>query len=209
MANFSHHRALVRHWNAGVAKIPGWPNFTLLDPPYVKRFTGPAWEDFPQKLRDNIDVYCERIGKRHRATSGKIFRPCKQSTIDMRRRELIAAVRAAVAAGIPLEELKSLRDLLHPDRVEIIMDYYWEKNGEKPRLYTIDLASKLLALARSEALSELEIERLDEIRIALEQYRSTGLREEPKADTPNRPERRLARSGAASPQAHGRCQDQS
>ena len=192
-----------------MAKIPGWPNFTLSDLPYVKRFTGPAWEDFPQKLRDNIDVYCERIGKRHRATSGKIFRPCKQSTIDMRRRELIAAVRAAVAAGIPLEELKSLRDLLHPDRVEIIMDYYWEKNGEKPRLYTIDLASKLLALARSEALSELEIERLDEIRIALEQYRSTGLREEPKADTPNRPERRLARSGAASPQAHGRCQDQS
>jgi integrase len=177
MADLSYHRALVRHWNAGVAKIPSWPNFTLTEPPYVKRFTGPAWEDFPQKLRDNIDVYCERIGKRHRATSGKIFRPCKQSTIDMRRRELIAAVRAAVAAGIPLEELKSLRDLLHPDRVEIIMDYYWEKNGEKPRLYTIDLASKLLALARSEALSELEIERLDEIRIALEQYRSTGLTE--------------------------------
>ena len=64
---------------------------------------------------------------------------------------LIAAVRAAVAAGIPLEELRSLRDLLRPDRVEIIIEYYWEKNGEKPSLYTIDLASKLLALARSEA----------------------------------------------------------
>jgi len=85
--------------------------------------------------------------------------------------------RAAVAAGIPLEELKSLRDLLRPDRVEIIIDYYWEKNGEKPTLYTIDLASKLLSLARSEALAEVEIERLDEIRIALEQYRSTGLTE--------------------------------
>ena len=66
----------------------------------------------------------------------------------------IAAVRAAVAAGIPLEELKSLRDLLRPDRVEILMDYYWEKNGEKPSLYTIDLASKLLALARSEDLTD-------------------------------------------------------
>jgi integrase len=177
MANVSHHRALVRHWNAGVAKIPGWPNFKLTDPPYVKRFTGPAWEDFPQGLRDDIDGYCERIGKRHRTASGRIFRPCKQSTIDTRRRELIAAVRAAVAAGIPVEELSSLRDLLRPDRVEIIMDYYWEKNGEKPTLYTIDLASKLLALARSEAISEVEIEQLDEIRIALEQYRSTGLTE--------------------------------
>jgi len=177
MANFSHHRALVRHWNAGVAKIPGWPNFTLSDLPYVKRFTGPAWEDFPQGLRDDIDAYCERIGKRHRTASGRIFRPCKQSTIDTRRRELIAAVRAGVGAGIPLEELRSLRDLLRPDRVEIITEFYWEKNGERPSLYTIDLASKLLALARSEALSEVEIERLDEIRIALEQYRSTGLTE--------------------------------
>jgi hypothetical protein len=123
------------------------------------------------------DAYCERIGKRHKTVSGRIFRPCKQSTIDMRRREIVAAVRAAVAAGIPLEDLKSLRDLLRPDRVEILLDYYWEKNGEKPSLYTIDLASKLLALARSEDLTTGEIEGLDEIRIALEQYRSTGLTE--------------------------------
>ena len=177
MANLSHHRALVRHWNDGVATIPGWPKFELTEPPYAKRFSGPAWENFPQGLRDDIDAYCKRIGKRHKTTSGRIFRPCKQSTIDTRRRELIAAVRAAVEADIPLEELRSLRDLLRPDRAEIIMDYYWEKNGERPTLYTIDLASKLLALARSEALSEVEIEQLDEIRIALEQYRSTGLTE--------------------------------
>ena len=177
MANFSRQRLLVRHWNAAVARIPGWPKFKLTEPPYAKRFTGPTWGDFPQGLRDDIDAYCERIGKRHRTAGGRIVRSCKTSTIDMRRRELIAAVRAAVDAGIPLEELKSLRDLLRPDRVEIIIGYYWQKNGERPSLYTIDLGSKLLALARSEALSEEEIARLDEIRIALEQYRTTGLTE--------------------------------
>ena len=139
MANLSLHRSVVRHWNDGVATIPGWPEFKLTEPPYVKRFIGPAWDDFPQGLRDDIEAYCERIGKRHRTATGRIFRPCKQSTIDTRRRELIAAVRAAVAAGIRLEELRFLHDLLHPDRVEIVMDYYWEKNGEKPSLYTIDL----------------------------------------------------------------------
>ena len=177
MANLSHHRALVRHWNAGVDRISGWPNVTLTEPPYVKRFTGPSLEDFPQGLRDDIDAYCEHLGKRHRTVSGKIRRPCKQSTIDMRRRELVAAVRAAVEAGIPLAELRSLRNLLRPDRAEIIIEFYWEKNGERPSLYTIDLASKLLALARSEALSDAEIGQLDEIRIALEQYRTTGLTE--------------------------------
>jgi integrase len=170
-------RALVRYWNACAARIPAWPQISLTEPPYAKGFTGPAWEDFPQGLRDDIDAYCERISKRHKTVSGRVFPPCKQSTIDTRRRELIAAVRGSVAAGIPLKELGSLRDLLRPDRVEIIIDYYWEKNGEKPTLYTIDLASKLLTLARSEDLAEVDIERLDEIRIAIEQYRSTGLTE--------------------------------
>ena len=173
----SRHRALVRHWNACAAQIAGWPQIKLAEPAYAKCFTGPVWEDFPQGLRNDINAYCARIGKRHKSVSGRTFGPCKQSTIDTRRRELIAAVRAAVAAGIPLEELKSLPDLLRPDYVDIIIDFYWEKNREKPSLYTIDLASKLLALARSKAISEVEIERLDEMRIALEQYRSTGLTE--------------------------------
>ena len=201
----SQHRALVRYWNASAARIPVWPKITFTEPPYVKGFTGPAWEDFPQGLRDDIDAYCERIGKRHKTISGKIFPRCKQSTIDMRRREIVAAVRAAVAAGIPLEELKSLRDLLRPDRVETLLDYYWEKNGEKPSLYTIDLASKLLALAHSEDLTTVEIEGLDEIQNrprAVPLYRSH--REEPEADPPDRPQRRVAGGGAASAKADGR-----
>jgi integrase len=177
MTNVSWHRALVRHWNEGVATIPGWPKLKLTEPPYATPFTGPSWEDFPSGLRDDIDAYCERLGKRHKTYSGKVFPPCKQSTIDMRRRELVAAVRAAVAAGLSLDGLSCLRELLRPDRVETVIEYYWDRNGEKPALYTIDLASKFLALARNEALSETEIERLDEIRIALEQYRSTGLTE--------------------------------
>lgn len=177
MTNISWQRALVRHWNDGVATISGWPKLKLTEPPYAKPFAGPSWEDFPPGLRGDIDAYCERLGKRHKTYSGKVFPPCKPSTIDMRRRELIAAVRAAVSAGITLPELTCLRELLRPDRVETVIEYYWDRNGEKPALYTIDLASKFLALARKEALSETEIERLDEIRVALEQYRSTGLTE--------------------------------
>ncbi len=173
----SQHRALVRHWNTCAARSAGWPQIKLTEPAYAQRFTGPALEDFPEGLRRDIDAHCGRIGKRHKTASGRIARPCRQSTIDMRRRELIAAVRAAVEAGIPLETLSSLCDLLRPDRVEIIIEHYWQKNGDRPSLYTIDLAAKLLALARSEVISEVEIERLDEIRIALEQYRSTGLTE--------------------------------
>lgn len=173
----SHHRALVRYWNNCATQIDGWPQIKLTEPPYAKRSSGPDWEDFPQGLRKDIDAYCERLGKRHTTNSGKIVRPCKKSTIDMRRREIIAAVRVAVEAGILLEELRSLRDLLRPDHVEAIINKYWQENGERPSGYTIDLGYKFLALARSLDLSNEEIERLDDIRVSLEQYRSTGLTE--------------------------------
>jgi len=79
--------------------------------------------------------------------------------------------------GIPLAELTTLRELLRAEHVEVVIEHYWQKNGERPSLYTIDLASKLLALARTEALSIQDIERLDEIRLAVEDFRTTGLTE--------------------------------
>jgi integrase len=168
-------RSLVRLWNGCVSTIAEWPNIMLTEPAYLKASAGPTWEDVPPGLREDIDAYCAGISRRHKTVSGRTFPPCKPSTIATRRRELIATVRAAVAAGIALDGLTSLGDLLQPDRVEIIIDYYWRKNGERPTLYTIDLASKLLALARSEALSDVDLERLEEIRLAVEEYRSTGL----------------------------------
>ena len=116
------HRSLVRFWNGCAKQISVWPQVTLTEPPYAKASAGPGLEEFPQGLRDNIDAYCRRISKRHKTVSGRIFPPCKASTIETRRRELIAAVRAAAAAGIRLEELNSLCELLHADRVGIIIE---------------------------------------------------------------------------------------
>lgn len=77
----SQHRALVRHWNICAAQIAAWPKITLSEPSYSNGFVGPAVGDFPHGLRDDIDAYCERIGKRHKTVNGRIFPPCKQSTI--------------------------------------------------------------------------------------------------------------------------------
>src|SRR6476469_5729896 len=102
MVDYSRQRQLVRHWNAGVARIPGWPQFELTEPAYSNRSAGPAWEDFPQGLRDDIDAYCARIGKRHKTVRGRIFRPCKQSTIDTRS----ALARSEALSEIEIERLE-------------------------------------------------------------------------------------------------------
>ena len=128
MVSLSQQRALVRHWNACAAMIPGWPKVKLTEPDYPKRFTGPALQDFPEGLQQDFDARCALLAKRHRTSTGRVTPPCAPSTIAMRRRELIAAVRAAIEAGIPLEDLSSLRELLRPGRVEIIIEYYWRRH---------------------------------------------------------------------------------
>ena len=53
---------------------------------------------------------------------------------------------------------------------------YWEKNGDEPKVWTIDLSWKLLRIARATGcLDQAALNRLDEIRAALEHYRRSGL----------------------------------
>jgi len=46
----------------------------------------------------------------------------------------------AVKLGVLIEDLKSLSALLAPEVAERVLEGYCEKNGETPKLYTIDLA---------------------------------------------------------------------
>jgi integrase len=84
----------------------------------------------------------------------------------------------AVRLDVPIESLTSLAALLHPDVVEPVIEAYWHKNGNEPKVFTIDLGWKLLRVARETGcLDQAAVERLDEIRATLEQYRHSGLTE--------------------------------
>jgi integrase len=75
-----------------------------------------------------------------------------------------------------MDELTSLSILLNPDLVERILNAEWEKNGDEPKTSTIDLAKKLLAVARSAgSLDQVALERLDDMRANLEEYRTGGM----------------------------------
>ena len=50
--------------------------------------------------------------------------------------------RMAVKLSVPIESLTSLGALLHPDVVELVIDAYWQKNGDEPTICTIDLGKK-------------------------------------------------------------------
>jgi integrase len=168
-------RSVARSWNTCVLEVEVWPANRLFEPP-VKAKEGPAWEDFPRGLRWEIEAYLSGLQKAHRSASGKRFRPCSASTIRTRRAELVAVARKAVAIGVPIESLTSLGALLAPDVVERVVDAYWKENGAEPKIFIIELGSKLLSIARTVGhLSEADIERLADIRAHLEDHRGPAL----------------------------------
>src|SRR5262249_49684445 len=104
------------------------------------------------------------------------IRPLKASTIRTRKAELMAAARMAVRCGVPVDSLPSLAALLHPAIAEQILDGYWEKDGEEPKTFTIDLSCRFAAIARELRLPDDNLyARLDAMRQRLEEHRQNGL----------------------------------
>ena len=173
-SNNTARRFMVRAWNACAAAIDGWPLQRLTEPPL--KTAEPAWDDFPEGLRRDLDDYFAGLAKPHRTLNGKRIQPCSPATIRTRRAELVAMARMAVRLGVPIESLTSLGALLHPDVVERVIDAYWQKNGDEPKTGTIDLGKTVLRMARETGcLDQAALDRLDDIRVALEQHRREGL----------------------------------
>ena len=168
-------RSIARVWNGCVGVVEGWPAQRLVEPA-VKPMAGPAWEEFPEGLRTNLDNYLFGLKRIRRTGKGKRVRPCKDSTIKMRRASIVAAARTAVGEGVPITQLTSLEALLAPEVVGIIIDAYWKADGEEPSTYTIDLGSRFLSVARElGCFSEEALDQLVEIRDSLEIYRRDGM----------------------------------
>jgi site-specific recombinase XerD len=173
-ANDAFRRLLARAWNANKT-TPGWPAHRLIEPA-VKAAVALAWEAFPEGLRQDVDRYLEGLTQIRRSRTGQRIRPLKPSTIRTRRAELQAAARMAVDTGVSIETLTSLAALLAPDVAERILDAYWRRNGENPKLFTIDLACRFVAIAKeTKCRDDLACDRLDQLRLDLEDHRQGGL----------------------------------
>ncbi|MDR3486295.1 MAG: site-specific integrase [Bradyrhizobium sp.] len=169
-------RFMVRAWNDVAATTNGRARCRLTEPPL--KMAEPAWNAFPVCLRQEIDAYFAGLAKVHRTLSGKRIRPCSATTIATRRAELVAMARMAVRLGEPIGRLNSLSALLHPDVAEKVIDAYWAQNGEEPKTGTIDLGWKLLRMARETGcLDQTALNRLDDMRVALQEHRREGLTE--------------------------------
>jgi integrase len=170
-------RIIAKLWNGSVGRVEGWPSQTLEIPP-LKRRGGLAWQDLPQGWRSDVNAYLNFLTTIHPDKNGRRLAPCADTTLTTRKRELVAAANMAVKAGVPLESLTSLAAMLRPRVANIIIDAYWQKDGDVPATYTINLAVRFEAIARQMGwLSADELKDLADLRFAMEQHREEGMTE--------------------------------
>jgi integrase len=175
VCNAAARRSIARVWNRCIDVVEGWPAGRLVEP-LIKALEGPAFEDFPEGFRTDVEAYLSQLTRIRRSAKGKRIKPCKPSTIRRCRAELVAAARMAVRIDMPISSIDSLGALLHPDVAEQIIDAYWKADGAEPRIYTIELGQKFLSIAReTRCVDEAALERLDDMRASLDAYRRDGL----------------------------------
>ena len=173
-ADLAFRRLMARAWNGNVGMVTDWPNKRLVEPP-VKSLVEIPWSDFHEALRRDIEDYLQGLTRVRKSRLGQRIRPLKPITIHTRRAELQGAARMAVKVGVPIEKLDSLTALLAPMVAEKVLNGYRDKNGGHPKLYTIDLAGRFLAIAKeTKCLGDADCELLDEMREILDQERPEG-----------------------------------
>jgi integrase len=174
--NAQSRRQVVRAWNYCFETVPGWPA-QRLDQPGVRTIVhGPEWEAFPARLRNDVDAFLASRSSRKLSLLQPAARVWAPTTRRVVRAKLQAFARMAVRQGTAIETLDSVSALLNPDLVEKVLDAYWEKDGEVPKIYTIDLARDLLAMAGATgAVNSAGLERLGGFARRLKEYKRGGL----------------------------------
>lgn len=173
----SERRQIARAWNRCAQSIAGWPQQQLIVPP-DRRYKGPAWTDFPNSLRAEVEAYFDGITCHPQRLGTGNARRCSPRTIQTRRRELIAFAGKAVSIGYSIKTLTSLSVLLDPALVRDVVEAYWAEDGEKPKRYTVDLPWRLLVIAKgTQCLKPEALRELSEIRSAAQKKQPRGLTE--------------------------------
>ena len=172
------HKQVTRCWNRARETVPGWPQITLTVPDFRPQPASLPWEAFEPSFVEDVERYLSLLGGDNLLDEDAPDRPCKPSTIKTRRDYLRLAASAAVKQGVQVESLRSLADLVSPAVVRLILEHYLAKKGGKIVTFTIDMAERLYAIARTYVKApEEQLRQLERFCLKLRRERRHGLTE--------------------------------
>ncbi|HYF09469.1 MAG TPA: tyrosine-type recombinase/integrase, partial [Acetobacteraceae bacterium] len=138
-------RQITRAWARAQSLIPEWPRQELPIPERGKADESLPWSEYPASLKaDAMAFVCPGQGRRR--FSRKPAR--RERTVENYMTALRRAAHELVQLGVPPHEIRSLADLVQPERVEMILNQVYRRLGRERGGQLGLLAIVLLLAAR-------------------------------------------------------------
>ena len=141
-------RNAARQWNAALERVPGWPRRALAVPDRRPKRMGLPLTAFSASFQADVADYLRRNEGTDLLEEDGPLRPCRPSTLRLQGAQIQLAASAAVAEGVPITSLNTLADLVNPGIARRVLDHYLRRDQPKVTIFIIDLAGRLLAVAR-------------------------------------------------------------
>ena len=150
---------LAAVWNACRREVAGWPDVEI---PWVSRrqtYTLP-WSAFAPSLKHDVDAFLLRLSGADLSEDGP-SRPAGPGTLKTREYHLRLAASVLVIKGVPVDQLRTLADLVTLERVKLVLGFLIERRGDSGGFRIGQMASFLAGVATHWVkLDDLELLRL-------------------------------------------------
>ena len=155
--------SLILHWNRCVEEFSDWPSIRLTRPDRTNHYAL-SWDDLPPTLEQEAkDFYEQSLNPD--PLDFEAPRPVKPRTAKTRDASLRRLAAAIVIKGVSKDELRSLANLVRPDRVKLGLRFFLDRSGGKPTSQIYAIADLAFRIARTRTdLGEDELRELERLR---------------------------------------------
>ena len=140
------YRTAVSMWNVAAERIPDWPQRRLVRPSQVGIVRIPL-EDFPASFAVDLERYLDRQANPSLFDPDDRLKKLSPATLAAYRQKLRFFASALVHAGVPIDEIEVLADLVDLEKVKRGLQWMHDREGKKTTGLS-DMAILLRGVAR-------------------------------------------------------------
>lgn len=141
------HRRAVLQWNRAVEHAPGWPQRKVPVPCRTNHVRLPL-ATFPSSFHADVETWQACLAGEDLLQEEGPAKPLRPASLKHMRYQVYMVASACVRAGCAPGELRSLADLVEPDRFRRAMRFLLERHGGRPNRTLDQLATTHAHLAR-------------------------------------------------------------
>jgi integrase len=140
-------RRVARAWNALVTLNDGSGLRPVAVPANGRVAIRIAWRQLQPSFQDDVERYLTWASVPDPLAEGARPRPLSALSLRLQRTHIHSAASATVAAGLSVDRLRSLADLVEPETLGALLHHRWREDGRTLTAFTHGVAITLIDIA--------------------------------------------------------------